>query len=158
MNPEPSAHLCDLGDKKKFEHPRGGTNTNHLTGKSITSGDTAIGQILDSNQGFIPIAIGAFGELGWIFQRFLYGTQPHHSRKPNADRALQLSISNRVLSNVLCRAKDIWTHKRNSGFFDGTYLASNPQIWTEHQIGLVCTTHLEEHRSKQKIWNQWYIY
>ena len=49
------------------------------------------------------------------------------------------------MSSVLGRAKDIWTHKRNSGFFDGTYLASNPQIWAEQQIGLACVTHLGEH-------------
>ena len=66
-------------------------------------------------------------------------------RKPNAERALHLSISNKVPSNVLGRAKEIWTHKRNSGFFDGTYLASNPQIWAEQQIGLACVTHLGEH-------------
>ena len=146
-NDEPSARLRDLGEKKKFERPRGGTN--HITGKSIT-GDAAMGQLLDSNQGFIPIAIGPFGELGQIFQRFLYGTQPTtlpliSKDKPNAERALHLSISNKVPSNVLGRAKEIWTHKRNSGFFDGTYLASNPQIWAEQQIGLACVTHLGEH-------------
>ena len=37
------------------------------------------------------------------------------------------------------------THKHNSGFFDGTYLAGNPHIWAEQQIGIACATHLGEH-------------
>ena len=86
-----------------------------------------MGQILDSNKGLIPIALGPLTI--WL-------GNPHHSRK---------SILNKVQSNFLGRAKDTWTHKRNYGFFDGTYLASNPQIWAEQQIGIACATHLGEH-------------
>ena len=56
--------LRDLGEKTKFERPRGGTNS--ITGVTLT-GDQAIGQILDSNQALIPIAIGPFGKLGQMF-------------------------------------------------------------------------------------------
>ena len=38
-NDEPSARLRDLGEKKKFERPRGGTN--NVTGVTLT-GDQAI--------------------------------------------------------------------------------------------------------------------
>eukprot|EP00956_Cyclotella_meneghiniana_P005411 scaffold6804_cov57-Cyclotella_meneghiniana.AAC.14 len=72
-NDEPSARLRDLGEKKKFERPRGGTN--NVTGVTLT-GDEAIGQIIDNNQALIPIAIGPFGEIGDLFMRFLYGTAP----------------------------------------------------------------------------------
>ena len=70
---------------------------------------------------------------------------PYDNDKPNADRALQISIPNKIPSNVLGRAKDTLTHKHNSGFFDGTYLTCNPEIWAEQQIGLACATHLGEH-------------
>ena len=68
------SHLSDLIEKKKkFERPRGGTN--NVTRVTLT-GDQAIGQMIDSNQAPIPIAVGPFGELGEIFMRFLYGTAP----------------------------------------------------------------------------------
>lgn len=74
-------------------------------------------------------------ELGQIFQRF-YLIQITTYFTPICFYFTRLG-----------RAKDIWTHKRNSGFFDGTYLATNPQIWSEpeQQIGLACATHLREH-------------
>ena len=56
--------LRDLGEKTKFERPRGGTNS--ITGVKLT-GDQEVGRILDSNRALIPIAIGPFGELGQIF-------------------------------------------------------------------------------------------
>ena len=103
-NDEPSAGLIrDLGEEKtKFERPRGGTNS--ITGVTLT-GDQALGQILDSNQALIPIAIGPFGELGQIFMRFLYGTPPKSlpkisASKPNAQRALNLATSIKVPSNI----------------------------------------------------------
>ena len=140
MNPE----------KKKFERPRGGTD--NVTGVTLT-GDEAIGQITDSNQALIPIAIvsiGPFGEIGDLFMRFLYGTAPKSlpkisSSKPNAQRALDLAISNKVPSSILGRAKDIWAHREHLEFFDGSYLAGNSQIWAEQQLGLACVTQLGQH-------------
>ena len=121
-NDEPSVRLRDLGEKKNFERPRGGTN--NVTGVTLT-GDQAIGQIIDSNQALIPIAIGPFGEIGEIFMRFLYGTAPRSlpkisSSKPNAQRALHLATSNKVPSNILRRAKDVWSHRVHLEFFDGS--------------------------------------
>ena len=146
-NDEPSARLRDLGEKKKFERPRGGTN--NVTGVTLT-GDEAIGQIIDQNQALIPIAIGPFGEIGDLFKRFLYGTAPKSlpiisNSKPNAQRALDLAISNKIPSNVLGRAKDVWSHREHLEFFDGSYLASNPQTWAEQQLGLACVTQLGQH-------------
>eukprot|EP00956_Cyclotella_meneghiniana_P001063 scaffold1261_cov50-Cyclotella_meneghiniana.AAC.4 len=148
-NDEPSALLRDLGEKKKFESPRGGIN--NVTGVTLT-GDQAIGQIININQALIPIAIGPFGEIGELFMRFLYlyGTAPRSlpkisSSKPNTQRALDLAISNKVPSNILGRAKDVWSHIEHLEFFDGSYLAGNPQIWAEQQLGLACVTQLGRH-------------
>ena len=135
------SHLSDLiGEKKKFERPRGGTN--NVTRVTLT-GDQAIGQMLDSNQTPIPIAIGPFGELGEIFMRFLYGTAQRSlpkisTLKPNAQRALDLATSNKVPSNILGRAKHVCSHREHLEFFDRSnlYLAGNPQIWAEQQLGL----------------------
>eukprot|EP00956_Cyclotella_meneghiniana_P029344 scaffold70739_cov45-Cyclotella_meneghiniana.AAC.3 len=146
-NDEPSVRLRNLGEKKKFERPRGGTN--NVTGVTLT-GDQAIGQIIDSNQALIPIAIGPFGEIGEIFMRFQYGTAPRSlpkisSSKPNAQRALHLATSNKVPSNILRRAKDVWSHRVHLEFFDGSYLAGNPQTGAEQQLGLACVTQLGQH-------------
>ena len=94
-NDEPSTLLRDLGEKKKFERPCGGTNI--VTGVTLTE-DQAIGQIIDSNQALITIAIGPFGEIGEIFMRFLYSTAPRSlpkisSSKPNTQRTLDLAVS-----------------------------------------------------------------
>ena len=115
------------------------------------TGDQAIGQILDSNQALIPIDIGPFGELGEIFMQFLYGTAPRSlpkisASKPNAQRALDLATSNKVPSNVLGQAKDVSSYREHLEFFDGSYLAGNPQILAEQQkLGLACVTHLGQH-------------
>eukprot|EP00956_Cyclotella_meneghiniana_P021602 scaffold39508_cov72-Cyclotella_meneghiniana.AAC.4 len=82
--------------------------------------------------------------------RFLNGTAPKSlpkisSSKPNAQHALDLDISNKVPSNILGRAKDVWSHREHLEFFDGSYLAGNPQIWAEQQLGLACVTQLGQH-------------
>eukprot|EP00956_Cyclotella_meneghiniana_P009782 scaffold13558_cov55-Cyclotella_meneghiniana.AAC.2 len=62
---------------------------------------------------------------------FLYGTPPIRASKLNAQRALNLATSTKVPSNILGRAKDVWSHREHLEFFDGSYLASNPQTWAE---------------------------
>ena len=108
------------------------------------SRDEAIGQILNNSQALTSIAIGPFREIGLIFQPFIvYRTQPKSlptpkisasASKPNAKRALELAISNNVLSNILGHAKDIWLQREHLEFFDRSYLASNPQIWAEQNL------------------------
>ena len=58
------------GEKIKFMRRTGGTN--EITNKTLTP-DEVIGEIINGNNAFIPIAIGPFGELGSLFRRFLYG-------------------------------------------------------------------------------------
>ena len=65
--------------------------------------------------------------------------------KPNAQHALDLATSNKVPPNILGRAKYVWSHREHLEFFDGSYLAGNPQIWAEQQLGLACVTHLGQH-------------
>ena len=89
-------------------------------------------------------------EFGEIFMRFLYGTAPRSLQKispskPNAQHTLDLAISNKVPSNILGRVKDVWSHREHLEFFDGSYLAGNPQIWAEQQLGLACDTQLGQH-------------
>eukprot|EP00956_Cyclotella_meneghiniana_P031106 scaffold80687_cov49-Cyclotella_meneghiniana.AAC.3 len=34
--------------------------------------------------------------------------------------------------------EDMWSHREHLEFFDGSYLAGNPQTWAEQQLGLAC--------------------
>jgi hypothetical protein len=51
----------------KFARRTGGTN--EITKRTL-SADEVIGKIMDANFSFIPIAVGAFGEIGSTFLRF----------------------------------------------------------------------------------------
>eukprot|EP00956_Cyclotella_meneghiniana_P027529 scaffold61901_cov21-Cyclotella_meneghiniana.AAC.2 len=78
-----------VGERKKFERSRGGTNI--LTKRTLTP-DEVIGEILDSNYSFVPIAIGPHGEIGSLFNRFLHGGNtlplPNFKKdRPNTERA-----------------------------------------------------------------------
>jgi hypothetical protein len=72
----------------KFARRTGGTNP--LTKRTL-SADEVIGEILDCNNVFIPIAVGPFGELGSIFRRFI-----ERNERPNATRAAQRAMLHRT--------------------------------------------------------------
>jgi hypothetical protein len=52
------------GEKMKFARRTGGTNP--ITNKTL-SADKVIGKILDTNNVFIPIAVGPHGKFGSLF-------------------------------------------------------------------------------------------
>jgi hypothetical protein len=52
----------------KFARPQGGTNP--ITNRTITP-DDVIGEIIQANHAFIPIAVGPFGEFGSLFRHFI---------------------------------------------------------------------------------------
>jgi hypothetical protein len=56
------------GKKMKFARRMGGTNP--ITNKTLLA-DEVIGEILDTNNVFIPIAVGPFGEFSSLFHRFI---------------------------------------------------------------------------------------
>jgi hypothetical protein len=57
----------------KFARRIGGTNP--ITNKTL-SADEVKGGILDTNDVFIPIAVGPFGEFGSLFRRFIESHDP----------------------------------------------------------------------------------
>jgi hypothetical protein len=59
------------GESDKFARRTGGTNE---VSKRTLSADQVIGEILDANYSFIPIAIDPFGEVGDVFMRFWDGS------------------------------------------------------------------------------------
>jgi hypothetical protein len=59
------------GESDKFARRTGGTNE---VSKRTLSADQVIGEILDANCSFIPIAIDPFGEVGDVFMRFWDGS------------------------------------------------------------------------------------
>jgi hypothetical protein len=61
------------GEKMKFACRTGGTNK--ITKRTL-SADEVIGEIMNANFSFIPIAIGAFGEICSTFLQFSGGTNP----------------------------------------------------------------------------------
>jgi hypothetical protein len=56
------------GERMNFARPRGGTNP--VTARTVPT-DDVIGEIINSNQAFIPIAIGPFGGFRSLFCRFI---------------------------------------------------------------------------------------
>jgi hypothetical protein len=85
---EMDLHLRD-GERMKFARPRGGTNP--VTARTVPP-DDVIGEIINSNQAFIPVAIGSFGGFESLFCRFIddVNTLPLPTfpvDRPNAARA-----------------------------------------------------------------------
>jgi hypothetical protein len=56
------------GERMKFARPQGGTNP--ITDRTILP-DDVIGEIIQSNQAFIPIAVGPFGGFRSLFCHFI---------------------------------------------------------------------------------------
>ena len=135
------------GEKKKFMRASGGTN--HVT--NIThSPDEVIGEIINSNNVFIPIAIGPFGELGSLFRRFLHGDTilplpQFPSHRPNAQRAAQLATHHRTPYNILGTADKIWKLTHDNKLFGSNYLAALPSDWANQRIGFACQVNLANH-------------
>ena len=135
------------GEKIKFARRSGGTNT--LTQKTLTA-DEVIGEILDGNNSFVPIAIGPFGDMGSLIQRFLDDSPtlplPTFSRdRPNATRAAERAVNFRTPYNVLGQADKQWKHKYGNSLFDGSYLSNTPSNWANQRLGLAVATHLANH-------------
>jgi hypothetical protein len=74
------------GEKHKFARQLGGTNA---VSKRTLSEDEVIGEILDSNYAFIPIAVGPFGDIGSLFMRFWDGSRPNALRVAKRDTAVE---------------------------------------------------------------------
>ena len=125
-----------VGERKKFERSRGGTN---ILMKWTLTPNEVIGEILDANYSFIPIAIGPHGEIESIFNRFLYEGNtltlplPNFSAdRPNAAKAAKRSISTSNPWRVLNRADKYWTHAHGDKLFGENYLSPLPSSCWPH--------------------------
>eukprot|EP00956_Cyclotella_meneghiniana_P023406 scaffold45589_cov100-Cyclotella_meneghiniana.AAC.2 len=103
-----------VGKRKKFERNRGGTNV--LTKRTLTP-DEVIGEILDANYSFIPIA---------LFNYFLHGgnTLPlptFNKDRPNAKRAAKRCISTSTPWGILDKADKQWKHAHGDRLFRANY-------------------------------------
>jgi hypothetical protein len=114
------------------------------------SADEVIGEILDNNNAFIPIAVGPFGELGSLFRRFIERYHPlplptFSSERPNARRAAERAIIHRTPYDVFGKADNIWKESHGSRLFGGSYLSALPSTWANQRLGLATCTHLANH-------------
>ena len=135
------------GEKMKFARARGSTNP--FTKQSF-SADQIIGEIVNNNNSFVPIAIGPHGEIGSLFRRFLQGDNAlelpsFNQDRPNAKIAAERAISSRMPYNILDKANKNWMTSNNNTFFAGSYLSSTPELWANQQIGLTIQTSLATH-------------
>jgi hypothetical protein len=135
------------GEKQKFARQNGGTN--NLTRLTLTA-DGVIGKIIDSNNSFIPIAVGPNGEFGSLFRRFLHGSNllplpTFRDDRPNASRAAELAISNKTPFNILGKADKNWKREHGDKLFGGSFLAPTPSVWANQRFGLICQTNLSNH-------------
>ena len=134
---------------KKSERNRGGTNV--LTKRTLTP-DEVIGEILEANYSFIPIAIGPHGEIGSLFNRFLHGgnTLPlptFNKDRPNAERerAAKRCIYTSTPWGILDKADKQWKHAHGDRLFGANYLTPLPSSWADQQLGLTFITHISNH-------------
>jgi hypothetical protein len=109
-----------------------------------------IGEIIDGNNAFIPIAVGTNGEFGSLFWRFLNGSNPlplptFRSDCPNALQAAEIATTKRTPYNVLGKADKAWKAEHPDKLFGGTYLAPLPSVWANQHLGLVCQSNLSNH-------------
>ena len=86
------------GERMKCARPRGGTNP--VTARTVPP-DDVIGEIINSDQAFIPIAIGSFEGFGSLFCRFIddVNTLPLPTfpvDRPNAARAAKVATNHRT--------------------------------------------------------------
>ena len=135
------------GEKCKFARRTGGTNK--LTRRTL-SADEVIGEVLQSNSAFIPIAVGPNGEFGSLFRKFLTGdnTLPLPTfppNRPNALLAAELADNPKTPYDILGRADRQWKHDHKDKLFGGSYLAQLPSTWANQKLGLTCQTHLSNH-------------
>lgn len=135
------------GEKCKFARRTGGTN--HLTHRTL-SADDVIGEIIESNNAFIPIAVGPHGEFGTLFRRFIEGTDPipissFPPNRPNAKLAAEIATNARTPFDIFGRADKQWKHNNSDKLFGGSYLAPLPSTWANQKLGLTCQTHLSNH-------------
>jgi hypothetical protein len=108
------------------------------------------GEILDSNNVFIPIAVGPFGKLGTLFCSFIENCKvlplPTFSQdRPNASRAAEQATTNRTPYDVLSKGDRTWRKTHGHALFDGSYLSQTPSVWANQRIGLATVTHLANH-------------
>ena len=136
-----------VGERKKFERNRGGTNV--LTKHTLTP-DEVIGEILDANYSFLPIAVGPHGEIGSLFNRFLHGGNtlplPNFNKdRPNAERAAKRCISTSTPWGILDKADKQWKRAHGDRLFGANYLTPLPSSWADQQLGLTFITHISNH-------------
>jgi hypothetical protein len=134
----------------KFERSRGGSQSDK--GKQITlTGDQIIGEIIDNKMALIPIAISPYGRFGPIFNRFLYGSDiiPLPTlKKPNAERASKLSVSDKIPRGVLSRATQLWSEEHKDEFYGGSWRAQDPWTDVNQQLGLLACQANGKHIAK----------
>jgi hypothetical protein len=135
------------GERMKFARPRGGTNP--ITARTVPP-DDVIGEIINSNQAFIPIAVGPFGGFGSLFCRFIddVNTLPLPTLptdRPNAARAAKIATNHRTPYNVFGKADQKWKATHPYKCFDGSYLSQLPSTWAQQKLGLAAITHLANH-------------
>jgi hypothetical protein len=138
-----------LGDGEKMKFARRTGCTNPITNRTL-SADEVIGEMLDANNVFVPIAVGPFGEFGSLFRRFIERHRvlplPTFSTdRPNATRAAERAITNRTPYDVFGKADLIWKDTHRHKLFDGSYLSQQPSIWANQRLGLATSTHLANH-------------
>jgi hypothetical protein len=120
-----------------------------VTNKTL-SADEVIGEVLHTNNVFIPISVGPFGEVGILFRRFIGSHRilplPEFSAdRPNATRAAALAVTNRTPYNILGKADMSWKESHGSKLFDRSYMSQTPSTWANQRLGLATVTNLANH-------------
>jgi hypothetical protein len=112
-------------ERMKFSRPRGGTNP--ITTRTVQP-DDIIGEIINSNQAFNPIAVGPlFKGIGYLFCRFIddVNTLPlptFLTDRPNPARVAKLATNYCTPYNVFGKADEKWKAMNLSKCFESSFV------------------------------------
>lgn len=123
---------------------------NPITNQTL-SADVVIGEILDLNNVFIPIAVGPFGDSGSLFQRFIEHSHTLPCLHLVQTTGMQLEQQNEpslIVHPMVSLAKQIRFGVKHGDpkLFEGSYLSQYyPSIWANQLLGLATCTYLVNH-------------
>jgi len=135
-----------LGERGKFQR-RGKTDKETMI--SLT-GDEIIGNIIQQNMGFIPIAISPHGHTSSLWNRHMYGTNAmpcpeFDSKRIHAPAAYRLACSPKVPWGVLARADILWRAEQPDTSYSGSFRAMTPSAWFDQEFGLITSSAIASH-------------
>ena len=118
-------------------------------------GNILIGELLDASIILLPIAIGAHGEWGPMFENFLFHYTPrrhtpYNKNWPNANIMYEQAMNYPAPVGIVHTAHSVWKQSRPDFFYGRSYTAPTPKEYVQQQLGLAITKAIGFHLHRAK--------